>query len=247
MESWQKIIQLNEISSTNVYCSNLLKEKHLPDGTIISTLHQTLGKGLGTNTWESEKGKNILISIILHPTFLKIENQFLLSKVISLGIVNYCHTKTNDIKIKWPNDIYYNNKKLAGILIENAIKGSMMERSIVGIGLNLNQEIFMGDAPNPISLKQITHHTYLIEQEIIKLRNNIQFFYEKLRAGNYLAINKEYLKCLYQINEKAYYKTQEKIFAGTITGVNEFGHLQITTESGEKKEFDLKEIEFIIE
>lgn len=246
MENWQKIFQLGSINSTNIYTSDLLKTKVLGEGTIISTLFQTDGKGLGKNSWESEKGKNILLSIVLYPTFLQIENQFLLSKAISLGIANYCYTKSNYIKIKWPNDIYYNDKKLAGILIENSVKGSVIEKSIAGIGLNVNQEIFVSDAPNPVSLKQITKKNYLIEQEIIKLRNNIQFFYEKLKAGNIKSIDKEYLKCLYQFGEYKKYKSGDKIFEGKITGVNEFGHLQMLTKEGEKKEFDLKEIEFIL-
>ncbi len=245
MENWQKIFQLGSINSTNIYTSELLKSKVLCEGTIISTLFQSAGKGLGENKWESEKGKNMLFSIVLYPTFLQIENQFLLSKAISLGIVNYCHTKSNHIKIKWPNDIYFKDKKLAGILIENSVKGSKIEKCIVGIGINVNQEIFTSDAPNPVSLKQITKKNYLIEQEIIKLRNNIQFFYDKLKGGNTESIDKEYLKCLYRLGEFKQYKTSNTIFEGKITGVNEFGLLKILTKDGEKKEFDLKEIEFI--
>ena len=247
MEDWQQIIQLDSMESTNDYTSNYLKKKPLATGSIICTLFQSQGKGLGKNTWESEKGKNILLSLVVYPTFLNIEDQFMLSKAVSLGIFNYCQTKSEYIKIKWPNDIYYKNQKLAGILIENAVKGSTIEQSIIGIGLNVNQEQFLSYAPNPVSLKQITKKTYSIEQEIVKLRNNIQFFYEKLKAGNYNSINQEYLKCLYNFGMVKRYKVNKEIIKGKITGVNEFGHLQLTTSNEEKKEFDLKEIEFIIE
>ena len=246
MDSWQTIVKLNTIDSTNNYFSNRLKESKFPEGTIISTLFQSSGKGIGSNKWESEKGKNILCSLVLYPDFLPVDKNFLLSKVISLGIVNYVQAKSNFIKIKWPNDIYYQNKKLAGILIENIIKGSNITQSIIGFGFNLNQKTFISDAPNPVSLNQITNKTYSIDQEIVKLRNNIRFFYDKLKAGKFEEINKEYIKCLYRYNEfHSYISNNEKINA-KITGVNEFGHLQIITKTQGKKEFDFKEIEFVI-
>ena len=126
MTSWREMIKLNTANSTNEYASEILKEEKLSEGTIIFSLNQTAGKGLGENSWESEKNKNILLSIILYPKFLKVKDQFLLSKAVSLGIANYCKMETNHISIKWPNDIYYKNKKLAGILIENSIKGTQI-------------------------------------------------------------------------------------------------------------------------
>ena len=246
METWSKIIQIKEIDSTNNYLSKKLSASKIAEGTIVSALYQNAGKGHGTNQWESEKGKNILCSIILYPDFLPVDKNFLLSKVISLGIANYALTKSNFIKIKWPNDIYFKDFKISGILIENAIKGSKISQSIVGIGLNINQKIFTSDAPNPISLTQITNKTYSIIQEIVKLRNNIQFFYHKLKAQKYEEIDQEYLKCLYHFNELHSYKSDGEIFKAKITGVNEFGHLQVLTDKKEMKEFDFKEIEFII-
>lgn len=246
MENWQKIITLNKVDSTNNYFSSLLKKSEYPEGTIISALFQSSGKGQGTNTWESAKGKNILFSIVLYPVFLPIDKNFLLSKAVSLGIANYALAKTNHIKIKWPNDIYYQDKKLAGILIENTIKGSNITQSIVGIGLNLNQTEFISNAPNPISLNQITHKTYSVDQELTKLRDNIRFFYDKLKVGKYEEINKSYIKCLYLYNKLHNYSSKNETFIAKITGVNEFGHLQVLTENQEKKEFDFKEIEFLI-
>ena len=154
--------------------------------------------------------------------------------------------KTNHIKIKWPNDIYFKNKKLAGILIENVIKGNAITQSIVGIGLNLNQIVFTSDAPNPVSLKQITGKNYLIEQEIVKLRSSIRFFYKKLIQKQFEEINSEYLKCLYRFDSFHNYKVKDRLLKAKITGVNEFGYLQIETLENEKLEFDFKEIEFVI-
>ncbi|MFC2150926.1 biotin--[acetyl-CoA-carboxylase] ligase [Bacteroidota bacterium] len=246
MEEWQKVVTFNSVDSTNNFFAKLLKEADYSEGSMITSLFQTSGKGHGSNSWESEKGKNLLISLVLYPTFLPIDQNFLISKVVSLGIANYVLAKTNDIKIKWPNDIYYQDRKLAGILIENVIKGPNINQSIVGIGLNVNQTNFLSDAPNPISIKQITHKTYSLNQEIIKLRNNIWFFYEKLKAGKYDEINFEYLKCLYRYNEFFTYKIKNESFKAKIIGINEFGYLQLLTENHEQKEFDFKEVEFVI-
>ena len=154
--------------------------------------------------------------------------------------------ETNHINIKWPNDIYYKDKKLAGILIENSIKGTQIEKSIVGIGLNLNQVQFVSNAPNPVSLKQITGKVYSIDKEIISLRENILFYYDKLREKDYRFLNDRYLTNMYNYNKFHAYKDKEGFFEAKITGINEFGHLQTITKDGEEKEFELKEIEFVI-
>ena len=163
-----------------------------------------------------------------------------------MGIANYCKLETNHINIKWPNDIYYKDKKLAGILIENSIKGTQIEKSIVGIGLNLNQVQFISNAPNPVSLKQITGKVYSIEKEIISLRANLLFYYDKLRKKDYNFLNNKYLTSMYNYNKFHKYKNKKGLFEAKITGINEFGHLQTITRDGVKKEFELKEIEFLI-
>ncbi len=246
MDPWQRIVKLDSLDSTNDYVSGLLKKTKPEEGSIYSSLFQSAGKGLGQNEWESEKGKNLLFSLILYPSFLPVEDQFLISKVVSLGIANYIQAKTNHIKIKWPNDIYYKNEKIAGILIENSIKGSDLNSSIIGVGFNLNQAEFKSDAPNPISLHHITKKSYSIDQELVKIRNNIRFFYDKLRAGKFEEINREYLKCLYRYNEVHKFKTDNKIFKAKITGINKYGHLQLTTENNEVLEYGFKETEFVI-
>lgn len=245
MNNWQKIIELDSVDSTNNYTSNILNQEKLPEGTIICTKVQTAGKGLGSNTWESENGKNLLFSLILYPDFIEIKDQFLLSKAIALGISEYCDTKITGINIKWPNDIYYKQQKLAGILIENSIKGTRIERSIIGIGLNINQEKYISDAPNPISLKQITDDNFEITKELELLREHIQTFYNKLKSDLY-SLNILYTKRMFRFNQFNLFKTNSGIEELKIVGVNEFGYLQTISKLNEKKEFDLKEIEFIL-
>ncbi|MFO7828482.1 MAG: biotin--[acetyl-CoA-carboxylase] ligase [Bacteroidales bacterium] len=246
MNKWNIIIEINSVHSTNSYASELLKTEDIDEGTIVFTPNQSAGRGLGQNTWESEKDKNLTFSIILFPDFLPIDQHYLLSKVISLGLYEYAKSKTPGIKIKWPNDIYYEDKKLAGILIENSIKGSTINYSIAGIGFNLNQEKFNSDAPNPVSLKQITGKNYSVKDELIHIREKIQKYYLKLKSGQANQLNREYIKGLYRFNKPYKFKWDGKVFNAKIIGVNEYGHLQVLTADNEKKEFEFKEIEFII-
>lgn len=246
MKTWNKIIEIKSVKSTNTYASEILKTKNIEEGTIVFSPDQSAGRGLGQNSWESEKNKNLTFSIILFPDFLPIDKHYLLSKVISLGIYDYAKSKASEIKIKWPNDIYYKDKKLAGILIENSIKGSTINHSIAGIGFNLNQEIFYSDAPNPVSLKKITGKNYSVEQELVDIREAIQKYYLKLKYGRRNEINREYIEALYRFNKPFKFRWNNRVFVAKIMGVNEYGHLQLLTSENEKKEFEFKEIEFII-
>ncbi|OFX85768.1 MAG: biotin--[acetyl-CoA-carboxylase] ligase [Bacteroidetes bacterium GWF2_33_16] len=246
MKPWNNIIHLDSVSSTNVYASKLLKEEKPEEGTIIITDNQSAGKGQGVNSWESEKGKNLLFSLILYPDFLEASHQFMISKVIALGIQKYLAFKSRHISIKWPNDIYYTDKKIAGILIENTITGSKINQSIVGIGININQTDFKGDAPNPISLKQIISSDSYLEDELVELKYHLAKYYNKLKAKHFKEIDKEYLLNLYKYKVWQDYKTKDLLFRGKISGVTEFGHLQILTPEDELKEFDFKEVEFVL-
>lgn len=246
MKPWDKIITLPSADSTNSYAAQLLQSENIEEGTIVYIYDQKAGRGLGQNTWESEKGKNLTFSIILLPHFLSIQHHYMLSKVISLGLFEYASAKLADIKIKWPNDIYYKDKKLAGILIENSIKGSMINYSVAGIGLNLNQEQFFSNAPNPVSLKQITGKNYSIEDELVSVRHHIKKYYQKLQSGHMNEINRKYIESLYRFNNFYMFRWNNRIFRAKITGVNEYGHLQILTSENETKEFEFKEIEFLI-
>ncbi|HAN18472.1 MAG: biotin--[acetyl-CoA-carboxylase] ligase [Bacteroidetes bacterium GWC2_33_15] len=246
MKPFKQDIWLKSTSSTNDYASELLKTENPEEGTILITENQTTGKGLGKNTWESETGKNLTFSIILYPDFLEASQQFLISKVVALGIQKYLSLKTRHVTIKWPNDIYFNDKKIAGILIENSIMGDRIKHSIIGIGININQTEFISNAPNPVSLKQITGDNYLLQDELVELKYHIAKFYSKLRNKQFKEIDREYLLNLYKYKVWHDFKSRDTLFRAKITGVNEFGHLQVLTPDDEIREFDLKEIEFII-
>ena len=175
-----KITHFKTLESTNAYLQNLLNEGvDIVDNIIVADF-QTSGKGQGKNIWQSEDGKNLLFSVALDMSFLKAENQFLLTQIVSVTMINVLkkYLPEESLFIKWPNDIYFNDKKIAGILIKNEIKGMMMGTSIIGIGLNVNQTSFDENLPNPISMKMITGNDFdlkLILNDICQqLRANSQ-------------------------------------------------------------------------
>lgn len=239
-------IFLTEVESTNNYANQLVLSKAAEHGTVVLAQHQNKGKGQQGNSWESEAGKNLLASIVLFPNFLFAAKQFYLSKIASLAILDFLKTETDGIAIKWPNDIYFENKKVAGILIENAIKGQNLSSTIIGIGLNLNQEIFISNAPNPVSLKEITDKNYNIELVAKIISENIMNWYRKLESGDLDEIDSTYFNQLFRANEWAMYAKNGKQFEARIIGIGEFGQLILEQRNGEHSKFMFKEVEFVI-
>jgi biotin-(acetyl-CoA carboxylase) ligase len=146
------LVALDETASTNQYLSQLCNQlqESVAELTTVTAEFQTAGKGQRGNTWEAEEGKNLLFSFVLYPSFLEARRQFILSQIVSLAIKEELSRWSDEITIKWPNDIYWKDKKICGILIENDLSGHHIRRSIAGIGININQEVFNSDAPNPV-------------------------------------------------------------------------------------------------
>jgi len=238
-------IQLETVSSTNQYVSETIKNELFPEGTIIWALNQTKGKGQKGNCWESEKEKNLLLSIILYPDFIKASSQFVLNKIISLGVAEFIQPFTKEVSIKWPNDIYVKDKKIAGILIENRIMGDSIQSSIIGIGININQKDFISDAPNPISLFNITNKEYELKDCLQSLCNYLNKWYGCLLRNEFELIDSSYLNLLknYNIFNKYLYKGVE--IQAKIKGVSEYGKLIIETQERLIIECDLKELTFL--
>lgn len=243
----QNTIYLDKVASTNDYLRELLSNfKPLAEGTAILAEDQFQGKGQRGSIWTSEAGKNLTTSILLKPHFLSIEQQFALSATIAIAIVKWLRNKTNQpVHVKWPNDIYIGTKKIAGILIENKLKGSKIDASIIGIGLNINQLNF-GDATTMTSLACITgKHDYIIKTLAIELFNQIQQEYLYLYTQGYQTQLDRY-------NDFLFWKGQEKQFlvsgvtkTGIIQGVEIDGKLQVSFDSNTQK-FDIKEITHLI-
>jgi len=242
-----KYIHHDELASTNQEMKRLLTEKKLEEGTIILTQHQVAGRGLAGNTWESEKGKNLTLSLLLRPTFLEPHKQFYISKIISLALIDTIRAFLCGITIKWPNDIYIGDKKLAGILIENSIMGAQLDYCIIGIGLNVNQVEFLSDAPNPVSLKAISFTDFDLEQVRDSLIKHIQNRYNQLQQGHESEIDRDYFGSLYRNIGKHLYKDKNGTFRASIKGVGEMGLLTLKDENKNLREYAFKEVEFVLD
>mgnify|MGYP001202673566 CR=1 FL=1 len=242
-----RIIYVQNSSSTNTYAAELVRGNIAPaEGTIIYTNYQSAGRGQKGNKWESEDGKNILCSIILFPDTVMPEDQFIISMAVSLGINDFLSEKIHGCSVKWPNDIYAGDKKISGVLIENTISDNRIENCIVGIGLNLNQTIFLSDAPNPVSLKMITGQDYDLEPCLRQLAASLDKRYKQTLAGDYNTIRERFISVLYRRNEWHKYKAGSIVFEGKIDAVGLKGNLIVEDRKGKKHEFATKEIEYIL-
>jgi len=233
------------LSSSSSFAASFLKENKVMEGTIIYASFQTAGRGQIGNSWESESGKNLLFSLILYPSMIKPADQFIISKIISLGICDYLNQYTANVSIKWPNDIYVNSDKIAGILIETSVISDAIVNMIVGIGLNLNQDRFKSDAPNPVSLKLITGKTYNIEDSLKNLASFLDKRYKQLLYDKRSDIDREYLNNLYRVGKWSNYSDANGSYEGRIISVTDIGHLKIEDRQGRIYEYGYKEVTFL--
>jgi len=241
----KSFIDLAIIDSTNNYAQQLLANSQPADGTLISTFNQNKGKGYHNNTWLSEANKNLSFSIILYPNFIDAHQQFYLNMAISIAIVEALNDYSKkEFLIKWPNDIYFNKKKIGGILIENSIIGSKINTCIIGVGLNINQKNFNAALPNPSSLKLITNKTTDLYKLLNELVKSIESKYQILQSGAFEQLAQQYKNQLYGINKLLKFKIDGNLFEGIIKGVDDFGRLVISENSIEKK-YHYKEIEYV--
>lgn len=212
---------------------------------MVITDHQTDGRGTDTNSWESEKGKNLTFSLILYPAF-GAEQQFILNKAISLGIYDFLKSilPTHKISIKWPNDLYIGDKKVCGILIQNSVMGNKLEYMVAGIGLNVNQIHFKSNAPNPVSLKIMTGQDYNLDELLQKLLKSILKRYTLITPETTNTIETEYHRALYQLMEWQGYLIKGNRLYSRITGTNAYGQLVLENERGEIIICDMKEVRF---
>jgi len=242
----RKIIYLPSCHSTNDQAAAVVRDNKAFEGTLVVTCNQTAGRGQRGNHWEAEAGKNLTFSLILKPVFLAANEQFRLNIAISLGIhefINVYLSKT-DTKIKWPNDLYHKDKKLGGVLIENSLKKYVLESSIVGIGLNINQTQFT--EAKAISMKMASGQTddYDLELLLTALAETLESNYLLLISGSWEVIKRRYLNHLYWYQEDHVFCHDNQYFSGRIVGIDTAGRLAL--DLGQTlRYFSLKEITFI--
>jgi BirA family transcriptional regulator, biotin operon repressor / biotin---[acetyl-CoA-carboxylase] ligase len=241
-----EILRFSQISSTNAYAMDLLSKTRPTEGVIILADHQTEGRGMDTNSWESEPGKNLTFTIILYPGFLTPDRQFWLNQSISLGIAGFIRAMVPNkpITIKWPNDIYIGDKKVCGILIQHSIMGNVINYSVIGIGININQQAFISNAPNPVSIHMATSLDYDLDCCLAEVCKHLNDWYSQLKEGNHLLLEKEYLDQLYRFNEWHQYQVRGVLINARISGITEYGQLHLMDDAGKKWICDIKEIKY---
>jgi BirA family transcriptional regulator, biotin operon repressor / biotin---[acetyl-CoA-carboxylase] ligase len=234
---------LTECHSTNDLALEKIRKKEIAEGSIIITESQTKGRGQRGNRWWTEPGKNLTFSLVLKPSFLNVDEQFDLNIVVSLAVKEVLQEYVSGIVIKWPNDILHEEKgKLGGILIENIINHQGIEFSVVGIGLNINQEI--KELPFATSLSSLTG-SQMDKWEIFKLLiARIEKHYISLKKGDGKKLRESYLSNLYRNGEWARYDDGE-VFEGKIEGISPEGKLILEKRAGSLNLYGFKEVKYL--
>ena len=239
-----KRIALEETISTNAYAKTL-SEDESHELTLVTAEFQTAGRGAGTNTWESERGKNLLFSLVVYPQRLQANQMFALSEVTALAIRDALSSYAPGFLIKWPNDVYYKDKKIVGMLIENDLRGKWVRRSVIGVGVDINQTRFLSDAPNPVSLAQILDKEVDRDQVLESILHQFNHYYGMMEREQYSELHNRYMQHLYRKSGLHSYADDTGTFQARIIDVEPTGHLVLKCQDGEQRRYDFKEVKFI--
>ena len=230
-----EVIHIDETDSTNRW----LKE-HGEGCMVVVADYQSAGRGCGTNKWESERGKNLLFSVLLHPAGMRARDQFRISMAVSVALCEMLSQYAGDFSIKWPNDIYWRDRKICGILIENQLQGSYMRDSIIGVGLNVNQREFLSDAPNPVSLCQIVGHELGRDDLLHDFLGRLECVLQRK------TLYTDYGDRLYRRWKLEEYADKTGVFRASLQGVAPDGRLMLLDEKGQEQTYAFKEVQFMI-
>lgn len=238
-------IKLGTVESTSSYLAeHILDNGH---GTVVTTREQTAGRGQRGNSWEAEPGKNLTFSILIKPQHIKASQQFYVSEIISIAIVDILqkHIHGKKVLIKWPNDIYINDNKICGILIENSLIGNCIDRSIAGIGININQREFLSDAPNPISLVNITGKETNLEIMLDDVCRQILSYFNKYdNASEFSKLHERYCGVLWRRDGLHPYRdcSTGETFYASIANIATNGMLTLHLSDNSRRIYSFKEV-----
>ena len=240
------LLHLEQTDSTNHYLKTICNESSVTELTTVVADYQTSGRGQRGNSWESEAGKNLLFSFVIYPTFLEARRQFLLSQLISLAIKEELDRYAEGFSIKWPNDIYWHEQKIACILIENDLTGCCLGRSIAGIGLNVNQTVFYSTAPNPVSLYQITQQTHNCLDLLSTIMKRVQREYRSVQNGEATHTAARYRAALFRGKGMHRYEDNHGEFIAEIIDIEPEGILVLQDDKGRKRRYAFKEVKYLL-
>jgi BirA family biotin operon repressor/biotin-[acetyl-CoA-carboxylase] ligase len=231
------------LDSTNLEMSRLLDTADLAEGTVIRADYQQAGRGHAGNSWQSERGRNLLFSLLLKPEFLDPSRAFHLSRITSLALYETIDNQCDGIKIKWPNDLLAGDRKLAGMLIENIILGNTISHSILGVGLNVNQTVFDPSIPAPTSLK-IEKGCHIGRNDLLEaFIDALEGWYQALLSGEEERIMGAYREKLYGIGIPARFRAAGGDFSARIRDVRVSGEIELELEQGDIVTYGFKEVE----
>ena len=244
-----KLIGIDETDSTNNYLSDLCDKEVVQEFTTVCANYQTAGKGQRGNSWESEGGKNLLFSFVTYPFFVKARDQFVLSEIISLSVKEALDCRISDVSVKWPNDIYWKDEKICGMLIENVLGDHGVARCIAGIGININQREFRSPAPNPVSLAQITGNEEDLQAVLTDVMLFVSRYYDDLRYNTEAFeeyLSEKYNQSLYRREGTYPFCDVNGTFEASILRVEPDGRLFLLDTEGIERSYLFKEVQFII-
>ncbi len=243
-DEW-RTIRLEETESTNLYLKGMLLKEKLVEGTTVVADFQTGGRGQMGNTWFSSKGENLLFSMLIHPPKVEAREQFIISRIASLAVKNTLGRFAEDIRIKWPNDIYWRDRKITGMLIENDIEGRYITNSVIGIGMNVNEQNFPVELPNPVSLRQVTGLLHNRDLLLAVFRREFFAYYDTVQKGYAKSIEEEYMRNLYRGEGHHWYEDRGGRFMASIEAVLPSGHLVLRAKDGGVRTYTFKEVAFV--
>lgn len=246
-------INLPTVDSTNLFVREMLAEESagqvvsaaaLPGFTLVVADNQTRGRGQQGNSWETERGKNLIFSLLCHPRFILASEQFLLSQCMAVAIREVLARYVEGVTVKWPNDIYVGDEKISGTLIECDLQGKHIANCIIGVGININQTEFRGDAPNPTSLQLLTGKEHDREEILSDIVKTFRLGYEALEQGKAEALRQCYWEHLYRRDGFHRYSDVRGEFMAEMAEVEPTGHLRLRFENGNVVRYELKEVRF---
>lgn len=245
MERYKNIQYYAEISSTNETALEKATQEKLPEFTVIAAHSQTKGKGQRGNTWESNPGENLTFSIVLYPTHIAAAQQFIISECISLAVADALSEHCKAVSVKWPNDIFVGNKKIAGILIEHILLGQTISTSVVGVGINCNQTVFSEYIPHATSLHREKNTAVSLPDVLEQVLNSFYTYYnQSMNFSN--SIHQEYIKRLYKLHTLQMFTDKNGEFQGQIIDVEKTGILHIQDNNNKIRKYAFKEVAYIL-
>lgn len=237
----------DQVGSTNDLCMECAQRGEA-EGLVVAAHYQTHGRGQRGNVWTSERGQNLLFSVLLRPSFLRVDEQFLITQAVAVALcllMEQCGVH-QDVRIKWPNDIYLDNSKVVGVLVENSFCSEQLDVSVVGVGINLNQSEFPASLPNPTSLALSAGCSFDAEEVLQRFLRLLANTYAMLRNGQRHELHQNYMSRLYRYGRQARYRCATGDFVATIVGISSIGELRLQLPDGAVRSFGFKEIAFVV-